>query len=122
MKTIILVEDEKMVREGLRDVLEREGFIVYEAQDGLEAMQLLTTVKPDLLVTDIIMPDSDGFELLFSLKDSGHTFPVLVMSGGGRIGSNDYLKMVQVIGYKQVLHKPFSISEFLEKINIMIGS
>lgn len=84
MNTVLIAEDEKLLREGLRAMIGRCGVPIgeiLEAHDGLEALEILHTVRVDLLITDIRMPNMDGIELVTHLAELDDAPAVLVVSG-----------------------------------------
>ena len=84
MSTILLIEDDTDLRKLLTKVLEREKFRVLEAGTGLEAMQILEYQIPDLVITDIIMPDQDGIGTINQLKKNHPVIKIIAKTGGGR--------------------------------------
>ncbi len=114
---ILVVDDEPMIREGLKVALEIEGHRTLTASDGNEALKIVDKQKPDLIITDIIMPESDGIELICSVKESNPGIKILAISGGGRISAYDHLKIAKQLGATGVLTKPFSTEELICEIN-----
>ncbi len=97
-KKIMLIENEKVMREGLRTLIENiiQGFTVcYEADHGRDALQALDYTKPDLIITDIRMPEMDGIEFIRRLRDIEPVLPVIILSG-----FSDFEYTKQAIRYK----------------------
>jgi len=117
-KSILLVDDEMYFRASLRDVLENEGFHVVEAENGIEAKKLLEDMVFDIVITDILMPEMDGLELLVGLRSRNLPTRVITMSGGGRLGAELYLRLS---GIHDAVHtsltKPFTIEQMLGAIS-----
>jgi len=101
-KTVLLVEDEAALRHVLRDLLEREGFTVVEAADGVEALDEIDRSAPDVLVLDLNLPRLDGYGVLSHLRARASTakLPVIVLTAKGdednevrvfETGANDFL-------------------------------
>jgi len=99
---IVIVEDTSAVREEISDILMMEGFDVYEANNGVEGLKQIKNIKPNLILTDIVMPEMNGFELFESIqKDTGiNKIPVIFLSAKAdkdavdrakKLGSGDYL-------------------------------
>jgi len=109
-KTILVVDDDASVRELLRQELEPEGYIVQQAQDGLEAIAMVKQTPPDLIILDIIMPEVNGFHVAAMLKCDPHTLhiPIIILSvledqqRGYRLGVDRYLS--KPIDGEQLLH------------------
>jgi len=117
MPTILLVDDDEMLRPMLRLVLERAGYIVREARDGNDAMRQFTENQSDLVVTDLIMPDKEGLALILEMRRINRKLKIIAMSGGGRGSSKDYLEVARKFGATEVLNKPFSNRELLDAVN-----
>jgi two-component system, cell cycle sensor histidine kinase and response regulator CckA len=79
-KLVLVVDDDAGVRRFVKAALERAGLRVVEAEDGVEALRLLDTVKPDLLLTDIVMPKMDGIALAREVVNKFPQLPILLMS------------------------------------------
>ena len=111
-KTILIVDDEKMIINLLKHNLEKEGYNVIEANDGLEAIDVATEKKPDLILLDIMLPKLDGLSVCKRIKNVMNV-PVLIVSAkdeeldkivGLELGADDYIT------------KPFSVRELLARI------
>ncbi len=119
--TILLVEDEDQLRSALAQFLSRKGFRVVEAQDGRSAEGVLRKAFPDLIVTDLIMPDRDGLELLEFVRQHAPSVPVIAMSGGGRISPANYLEIAQRLGAVRTLEKPFPTTQLLNTLQEVLS-
>jgi CheY-like chemotaxis protein len=113
---ILVVDDEEELRELIRHVLERAGHAVACARDGREASSVLTTRSFDVVVTDMLMPDQDGLELITELKSKYPAVKIVAMSGGGQIGSDQYLSMAKGFGADVLLRKPFTHQTLLAAV------
>lgn len=111
---ILIVDDDTAMREVLRRALEREGYVVSEAGNGKAALDQLAIQGVDGVVTDIVMPDSEGVELTLTLRKTHPKLPVIAMSGGGHCSPDTYLSMARAAGARHVLAKPFEIRKLLE--------
>jgi CheY-like chemotaxis protein len=120
MPTILLVEDDTDLRRLLTKVLERENYRVLEAGTGLEAMQILDLQIPDLVITDIIMPDQDGIGTINQLKKHHPDIKIIAISGGGRMLKEDYLEIARMLGAHHTFTKPFNNKEFVEKVHELL--
>lgn len=117
MYDILVVDDEPMIREGLKVALEMEGHKAITASDGNEAMRMLNEANPQLVITDIIMPESDGIEVICNVKEINPDIKILAISGGGRISAKDHLKIAKQLGATGILAKPFSTEDLICEIN-----
>ena len=119
MAKILIIDDEPLVRKTARVMLELAGHSVVEAVDGCEGMNKFGLEKFDLVITDILMPNQDGLETLASMRDGQVRTPVLAMSGGGRAGNQEFLKIAKAFGADDILPKPFSTKSLVEKVNLL---
>lgn len=110
MPSVLIVDDQDMVRQTLRLALETEGLDVREAGDGAEALQLYRTAPADVVVTDIVMPNKEGIETIFELRRSAPQVKIIAMSGQGTV---DFLDMARKLGADHVLRKPFEMRVFV---------
>ena len=121
MSTILIIEDDTDLRRMLVKLLEREDFRVLEAGTGLEALQILDYFIPDLVITDIIMPDQDGIGTINELKKRYPEIKIIAISGGGRMLSKDYLGIAKILGAHYTFSKPFDTKIFLNKVHELIS-
>lgn len=122
MINVLLAEDDEAVRFSLRIALERAGFDVSTAKDGRDALRQIKERKPDIVVTDILMPNQDGIEVLTSMRLEDPDFPVIAVSGGGRVSSEDYLNTASVLGAVAVFKKPFNEGDLISAIKTATAS
>jgi DNA-binding NtrC family response regulator len=110
---ILLIDDDDQFRDGLRQMLEAEGYEMVEARNGKEGLQQYWSDPTDLIITDILMPEQEGIETIWDLK---HDFPhirIIAISGGIQSGSTDVLDVARRLGAQRTLQKPFSRDELL---------
>jgi CheY-like chemotaxis protein len=101
MKTVLVADDKSTGRELVRTVLERSGFIVIEAADGLEAIQVARQSKPDLIILDLHMPGVDGFGVIQELRGDEHfeTTPILALTASAMQGDRERAISAGFTGY-----------------------
>lgn len=116
MARILLVDDEALVLQLFEAVLELEHHDVTTASDGNAALAALAHGTFDVVVTDIVMPDKEGIEMIMEIRKLKPDLPIIAMSGGGRGSSSDYLEMAALLGAKKTLAKPFSTQELLDAV------
>ncbi len=116
MSKILVVDDDQQIRTMLRITLEREEYEVVEACDGVEAVAIYKTQDIDLVVTDIVMPEKEGIELIMELKGINSAVNIIAISGGGRINPEDYLKWARRFGVDQTFSKPVDRQKLLETV------
>ena len=120
MAHIVLIEDSNYLRGILKKTLEYEGHEVLDAQDGKEGERLYRERHVDLVITDILMPGKDGLEIIFELRRDFPDIKILAISGGGRIGSEQYLDMAKSLGAQDILGKPFKQKDLLESVRKLL--
>ena len=116
MPRIVLVDDDDLSRATIHQMLERAGYEVQSFANGREAMAAYLSNPADLVVTDLIMPDTDGLELIQELRRQRPGARILAISGGGRVNANEYLTVAQKFGAAGILTKPFSNQELREAV------
>lgn len=111
-KKILLVDDDDAVRELFGEVLHQAGYESVRARSGSEALKLFDEVSPDLVISDVIMADGDGKQLLINIRKKSPDFPVIMMTGY----SGGVLQELQKAGANAILSKPFSFKLLMETI------
>ncbi|OGP59445.1 MAG: hypothetical protein A2V67_07500 [Deltaproteobacteria bacterium RBG_13_61_14] len=119
-KKILIVDDEANVRELVRVSLEDEGFDLSEAADGKEALELARTLRPDLVILDLMMPDKWGYTVCEELKQGADTRQILVLFLTARTSAQSK-KMGQLKGGDAFLVKPFQPQELKQKVKELLG-
>jgi DNA-binding response OmpR family regulator len=102
---VLIADDEPHVRELLRDFLAREGYEVTTVGTGAQALDAVPTFQPDVLLVDMLMPGLSGRDVLDSLRRTGVTVPVILISGGPNVVAE---------GFFEVLRKPFNLRTMAE--------
>jgi len=122
MARVLIIDDEEQIREVLRTVLERVGYEVSEASNGVEGIQIYREHDIDLVVTDIIMPEKGGIDTIMDLRRDYPDVKIIAVSGGGMCGDVSYLDMAIGVGADRAIGKPFVLDEFLEAVNELAGT
>jgi len=120
--TVLVVDDDPDLLQSLRVLLETYDYTVVIAGNAAAALEAATAQRPDVVLTDIYMPDADGFELINALRQENRTVPVIAMSGGGRVGNYDNLSIATHLGAAAVIDKPFSNASLIDTIERVIAS
>ena len=107
MARILIIEDEPQMRGMIEQVLIRAGHEVLTASDGKAGLDLFRDQMPDLVITDILMPEVDGLEIIRSLRREFPDLKIIAMSGGGETGRLQYLPEAREFGADIALSKPF---------------
>lgn len=115
---ILLIEDDREIASTVRSVLEGAGYEVVHAQNGIEGQKMISEDRPNLIITDMMMPKLGGFPVLEFLKSIDDPPPVIMMTAneGGR--HKAYAEMLGVVDY---LRKPFAMDVLLESVQNAIG-
>ncbi len=111
---ILIVEDDKEIREGIEIYLKNQGYIVFQAADGVEGLEKINQEEIHLAIVDVMMPRMDGITMMMKVREQGHEFPVIMLSAkseevdkimGLNMGADDYVT------------KPFTTMELLARVN-----
>jgi len=116
MSKILIVDDDPNIRELIRVFLRDEGFDVSEAADGLEALKVLETLKADMVILDVMMPNMDGWELCRQLRDA-YDIPLLMLTAKGE--TSQKVKGFQ-LGTDDYLVKPFEPAELVVRVKALL--
>jgi len=111
MARILLIEDDEQFRRMLRAVLEHAGYMVEEAQNGRQGVAHCRATPADLVITNIVMPEQEGFETIRILRQEFPALKIIAISGGGLRRNLDYLAVAQQLGAWRTLRKPFEMRE-----------
>jgi DNA-binding response OmpR family regulator len=116
---ISLVDDDDGLRDALQEVLQRAGHEVRAASNGIKAAQLLREWSADLVVCDMLIPDSEGFEVLRSVRRNTPDMKFIMMSGAsGEL--SQFLNQAPLLGADAILQKPFAPNDLLEMIDGLV--
>ena len=122
MANVMVVDDEPAVRNLFKEILAESEHVVIEAQNGEEACEIIHETAIDLVVTDLVMPEKSGLELIMDLAENYPELPIIAVSGGGGItGRFDYLPIAKLIGAKKIVNKPFKVEEIRKLIYDILG-
>jgi two-component system chemotaxis response regulator CheY len=112
-RPVLLIEDDCDLLRLMGRAFERDGWRVRTAEDGRGGMKVFEADPPALVVTDIIMPTREGIETIIAMKRSRPDVPIVAISGGGRLGGVDFLKLADRLGADATLAKPFRLEELV---------
>jgi len=119
-ETILIVEDNQVLRDGIREILAVEGYHVLCASNGKEALEEMATFNPDLILSDIAMPEMDGFEFLRAVRSRPEwvTIPFLILTARGE---KDDVLIGKSLGAEDYLVKPLTRQELLTAVHARLS-
>ena len=120
-RKVLIIDDNTDVLNMLYNLINRSGFETYSANDGDEGLKIFREISPDLVITDIIMPNKEGLEVIMELKKSLVRPKIIAISGGGKLTPESYLPLAKRLGADHVLEKPFLPSELLRLIHSLFA-
>jgi CheY-like chemotaxis protein len=122
MARIIVVDDDRMLLKVVARALEAAGHSTLRCEDGRKAIECLAHEEVDLLITDILMPELDGIEMIRSARELRPRLPILAISGGGSFYPGDYLGIARAFGATAVLPKPFLPAALIRIVEKILGT
>lgn len=120
--SVLVIDDEHALREILSQVLTDAGHRVVGAENGKEASKALATSAFDVVLTDVIMPEKDGMQVISEVRKKFPEVRIIAMSGGGHVSRDQYLKIAKGLGAHAILEKPFANQKLLDTIEEMAPS
>lgn len=113
MKSILVVEDEHAIADLLVEILQEEGYLVSRVRNGFEALRFMESGRPDLVLSDVMMPGLDGEELCRRIKAMDGALPVILVTASPRaIGA--------ACGYDVLLRKPFDLDTIIQTVERLL--
>jgi CheY-like chemotaxis protein len=119
---VLVVDDSPVARIALRGMLQSEGFIVIEADDGHGVTELAARVKADLVLCDMFMPVCDGVTVIRELHRKLPNVKIIAISGAGLDGRMDMLPIAMRLGANDIMYKPFSPAALRETVTKVMGN
>ena len=113
-KTILIVDDDYELSDGIRAVLENQGFRVLQARDGQQGKQMVYNHHPDLVILDMMMPRMGGYPVLEHFKDKTEAPPIIMITANEGSRHKAYAEYLGVIDY---IRKPFAMERLLEAVH-----
>ncbi len=111
--TILVVDDDRELSDGVRAVLEKQGYQVIQASNGVQARQAVYDRRPDLMILDMMMPRMVGFPVLEHFKDKPDAPPIIMITANEGSRHKAYAEYLGVVNY---IRKPFAMDELLEAV------
>ncbi len=117
-KVILVADDDHELNDGLRSVLEKKGYRVVQASDGVQAKELVSQQQPDLMILDMVMPRMGGFPVLEYLHKNSQAPPVIMITAKEGSRHRAYAEYLGVVDY---IRKPFAMGRLLESVERGLG-
>ena len=122
MSLILVIDDSDAMRSMMRRVLERAGYEVACAAGGASGVAACREIKPDLVITDIVMPERDGHWVIRQIRPDSATVGILAMSGGGCSVADDVLTIAGGLGADDTIGKPFDAAQLIAKVRAILDA
>ena len=113
-RSILLIDDNDQIRALLRRVLEEAGYLVMDAANGREGLRQFRQTPVALVITDLLMPDSDGLEVTMTLRRESPHVKIIALTGGA--GEPNLLKVAKLLGAHRTMKKPIEMAELLKAV------
>jgi len=117
MARVLIIDDEEFIRLTLREALEADGHAVITAANGDDGLRKFAVEACDVVITDILMPEKEGIETIIELRKARPDVRIVVISGGARVNSLDFLEVAKKFGAAAALRKPFAMTELCRVVN-----
>lgn len=121
MALVLIVDDDPQMLRLLTDIVELDNHDVLLAQDGALAMGFFDHQLPDLMITDILMPNKEGLELISEVREKYQNIKIIAYSGGGSSDPESYLEFASGMGADRVFSKPMPLAKLREEIQTLLA-
>ncbi len=120
MAKILIIEDDREVRDLIQRLLERAGHDIITARDGVEGLEAFRSDSPDVVITDLLMPRMNGVDAIKEIRNINAAAKILAISGGGPCLPATHLKHALGAGATETLAKPFKPNELLNAVSRLV--
>jgi YesN/AraC family two-component response regulator len=121
MAKILIVDDEPALLDLLTHMLKTDEHEVLVAEDGEKGVHLYQQELPDVVISDLVMPNKNGIDLILELKETFPALRLIAISGGGGVtGAFDYLPTAKLVGAKVILKKPFGLQDLRDAVTTVL--
>lgn len=117
MLKILVIDDSRVIVDYIKGNLEDAGYKVCTADNGKSGIEMIDRYDPDLVITDIIMPEKDGVEVIMHIRQLYPDIRTIVITSGGAIPAKDHLSMASMLGADFVMQKPIDPLKLLSTIS-----
>lgn len=122
MSKVLLIDDDPTIQKVFAQFLTRLGHEVLQADNGKTGLCLMQQNRPDLIITDIMMPEMDGLEILMKIRNDHDDIPVIAISGGMRALPVNFLQQAKLFGARYVFEKPVSLEVLKNAVEELTGA
>ncbi|HEX9461897.1 MAG TPA: response regulator [Alphaproteobacteria bacterium] len=119
MSKILIIDDDPLICEVLRRAAEDAGHTVATARNGRLGLENAIAFRPDVVVTDIYMPEKEGLETIVDLRKLSPDLPIIAMSGAAAMGTSNVLELAKKLGASQAFTKPLPLSDLMGAISAL---
>lgn len=116
---ILIIDDDDLIRMTISGILKKQGCAILEAPDGNRGVALYKKEKPDIVITDMLMPDKEGMETITEIRAVNPKAKIIAISGGGNTQNMAFLQMAQKVGANRTLSKPIKPDELLAAVKAL---
>ncbi len=120
MALILVIDDDEQIRTMLRITLEKSGYDVQVAKDGNEGLDVFRQYQPDLVISDIVMPEKEGIETIKELRLLSPDLKIIAISGGGVVSPEVYIELARGMGADHGLTKPIEYSDLIGAVRDLL--
>lgn len=113
-KSVLVIDDDPRICQLICAAFERKGYVAFSAANGRVGLKVFHAQRPELVITDILMPEMEGIETILNLKKSDQAPKIIAISGGGRLVGREFLRWAQHLGADEVMAKPFRVSALID--------
>lgn len=117
VRKLLIVDDQYGIRILLNEVFQKEGYLTFQASNGMQALQIVEKDRPDLVLLDMKIPGMDGIEILRRLKEIDKTIEVFIMTAYGEL---DMIQQAKDLGARTHFAKPFDIDEIRAAVKAQV--
>jgi len=118
---ILIIEDDALLRRGLANVVGRLGCCVLEADNGIEGMKLFRRESPDVIITDILMPEKEGLETIREMRKENPAVRIIAISAGSPMYKMQFLELAEKFGASYTFNKPVSPDELISAVRTLLA-
>lgn len=120
-RRVLVVDDSAVIRAAITKMLQPHGFAVSCAGDGMSGLKAFRATDPLLVLTDLIMPEMEGIEMIRCMRQEKPKTKIVAMSGSGKIGATSFLEMATLLGADAALQKPFDSDTLFAVLDSVLG-